>query len=127
MCASRCYVSSCSECVNCYSQYPWAWIMLCIMSSYYRDTEFLENINTARSLETGSNMSTPQSYSSYQKRNICTRQSVKCALIFAKMGCERKLNLAEVPTTLKLNEEYYSMRKVAKTVNRSRKVIMNLL
>ena len=43
------------------------------------------------------------------------------------MDCGRKLNPAEIHAILKLNEEHYSVTKIAKIINRSRKVIVNLL
>ena len=43
------------------------------------------------------------------------------------MDREKKLNLAEIHTILKLNEEHYSVTKMVKTVDRSDKTTMNLL
>ena len=43
------------------------------------------------------------------------------------MGRGRKLTLAEIRTILKLNEEHYSVTKIAGTVDKNRKVIGNLL
>ena len=48
--------------------------------------------------------------------------SVKCVLTFVKIGREEKLHPVEIHVILKLNEERYSATKIAKTVNRRRKV-----
>lgn len=39
----------------------------------------------------------------------------------------RKLNPVEMRAILKLNEEHYSATKIAKTIDKSRKVTMSLL
>ncbi|CAD1475991.1 unnamed protein product, partial [Heterotrigona itama] len=43
------------------------------------------------------------------------------------MGRGKRLNPTEIQVILKLNEQHCSVTKIAKTVNRSRKVITNLL
>ena len=43
------------------------------------------------------------------------------------MDCVRKLTSAKMYTTLKSNEEHYFATKIARTVNRSRKVMENVL